>query len=166
MTDKNEKTVLGWVSEALELRHGAAADPDGALKGARQETPDEIRNLLLRVRARADRVDYLLAQATMARGNAKRARDEAAFMADTAVMQATQKRAANRVEFSSSKEREADAKLDAFEARQAAYQRERFVGICVDACDVISQVHWQLDAMRKDLRSSLHSLTFESSLER
>ena len=161
-----EQQVLGWVAEALELRHGAAGDPEGSIRGAPQETVEEMRNLLLRIRQRSDRVDELLSKATLARGRARRAKEEAAFVADQALMTATQQRAARRVEFSSAKEREADAKLDAFEERRVSYLRDRLVSVCNDAYEVIQQVHWQLDAIRKDLRSALHAVQFESSLER
>ena len=161
-----EQTIFGWVAEALDLRHGEAGDPQGPLRGSPQETPAEIMDLLRRVRARADRVDELLSKVTLARGRARRAKEEAAFAADRALMEATQQRAARRVEFSSAKEREADAKLDAFEERRVAYLRDRLVSVTNDAFEVVSQVHWQLDSIRKDLRASLHALQFESGLER
>lgn len=123
-------------------------------------------DLLRRVRARSDRVDELRARVTLARGTARRAKEEANFLADQALMTNTQQRAARRVEFSSAKEREADAKLDSFNERRLAYQRDRILSVTIDAYEVIDQIHWQLDAKRKDLRASLHALQFESSLER
>lgn len=164
--DELEQQVLSWVDEALELRHGAAGDPKGSIRGAAQETPEEALDLLLRIRVRSDRVDELLNKATLARGRARRSREEAAFAADLALMEATQRRAAARVEFSSGREREAEAKLDSFNERRVAYQRERLVSVTNDAYDVISQIHWQLDAIRKDLRATIHALQFESGLER
>ena len=161
-----EGQVMGWVQEALDLRHGTAGDPKGPLRGVHPETGPEVQDFLLRVRVRSDRVDELLSKATLARGRAKRAKEEAAFHADQALMEATQQRAARRVEFSSAREREADAKLDSFEERRIAHQGDRLVSITNDAYEVISQVHWQLDAMRKDLRAQLHALQFESNLER
>lgn len=159
-------TVLGWVREALELRHGVAGDPKGTIKDARTDTTADLTDLLVRVRTRSDRVDELLSKVTLARGRARRAKEEAAFSADRALMVATQNRAARKVEFSAAKEREAEAKLDAFEERRIAHQGDRLVSITNDAYEVINQVHWQLDAVRKDLRASLHALQFESSLER
>ena len=161
-----EEQVLGWAKESLELRHGSAGDPVGSLKGAPQETQSEVLALLLRVRNRADRVDELLSKATLARGRARRAKEEAAFVAERALMSATQQRSARRVEFSSAKEREADAKLDAFEERKIAHQGERLVSVTNDVHEVITQIHWQLDALRKDLRATLHALQFEAGLER
>jgi hypothetical protein len=161
-----EQQVLSWVKESLELRHGAAGDPKGTIKGAPQETTDEITDLLLRVRVRSDRVDELLSKVTLARGRARRAKEEAAFTADKVLMEATQHHASKRVEFSSGREREAEAKLDAFEERRLAHQGDRLVSVTNDCYEVINQVHWQLDAIRKDLRAQLHALQFESSLER
>lgn len=161
-----EQQVLSWVKEALDLRHGPAGDPKGPIRGAPQETPAEVTDLLLRVRARSDRVDELLSKVTLARGRARRAKEEAAFTADRVLMEATQSRAARRVEFSSGKEREAEAKLDAFEERRIAHQGDRLVSVTNDAYEVINQCHWQLDGIRKDLRAQLHALQFESSLER
>lgn len=161
-----EARVMAWVTEALELRHGTAGDPDGRLRDAATDTMEEVQNLLLRARQRSDRVDELLANATRARGRARRAKEEAAFQADNAVNRATTVRAANRVEFSAGREREAEAKLDAFDERRAAHLAERLVSVTAEAYDVVNQIHWQLDAFRKDLRAQLHALQFESSLER
>lgn len=161
-----EQRVLAWVAEALDLRHGAAGDPKGRLRDSPEGSPAEVTDLLLRVRARSDRVDELLSKVTLARGRAKRSKEEAAFSADRALMEATQQRAARRVEFSTGKEREADAKLDSFEERRIAHQGDRLVSVTQDAYEVINQVHWSLEAIRKDLRATLHALQFESSLER
>lgn len=165
---KIESLVMSWVDEALDLRHGSAGDEKGPLRGwgSTDDSPSEIMDLLLRVRVRSDRVDELLSKVTQARGRAKRAKDEAAFAADVALITATQNRAARRVEFSTGKEREADAKLDSLEERRIAHQADRLVSTTNEAYEVINQVHWQLDAIRKDLRASLHALQFESSLER
>lgn len=162
-----ESRLVGWVSEALELRHGAAEDPQGKLTPVDpSEGPPAITESLLRVRARSDRVDELLSRITLERGRAKRAKEGAQFAADTALMEATQVRASRRAEFSSGREREAEAKLDSLEQRRMAHQADRLVSVANDAYEVINQVHWQLDAIRKDLRATLHALQFESSLER
>ena len=164
--NKLETSIIEWVKEALDLRHGAAGDPKGSIKGAPQEHVDEVLDLLVRVRSRSDRVDELLSKATLARGRAKRAKDEAAFEAERVLMTATQQVAARRLEFSSAQERAADAKLDAFEERRVAQQAARLVSVSEDAYEVIKQVHWQLDEIRKELRAILHAFQFESTLER
>ena len=157
---------MGWVTEALDLRHGAAGDPKGKLSEADPEDPRDMMDLLRRVRARADRVDGLLAAATRARGRARRAKTEAEFVAANELDKATSNRASRRQEFSSGREREAEAKLDTFEQRRLAHQAARLVDVTSEVHDVINQIHWQFDAMRKDLRASLHALQFEASLER
>lgn len=161
-----EANLTAWMGEALELRHEAAGDPKGSINGVHAETIDEVYDLLRRVRARSDRVDELLAKATQLRGRVKRAKEAAEFNADTAVAEATQQRAARRVEFSSAKEREADAKLDAFQQRRVLYFANRLVSISMDGYEVIRQVSAQLAEIRSDLRAQLRALQFESSLER
>lgn len=163
-----EDAVLGWVREALELRHGAAGDPQGKLGYLTDSAGiPEIQNLLLRVRARSDRVDELLAKTTQAKGRAKRALDHAQFTAEVAYDSAAQNlQASRRAEFTSARERHADAALMSLEQRRLAHHGARLVSVTLEAYDVVKQVHWQLDAIRKDLRASLHALQFESSLER
>jgi len=163
---KLETAVISWLAEALELRHGDAGDPKGKLKDTHPEGVAEVTDFLLRVRQRSDRVDELLAKTTRAKARARRAKEEAEFLAEQALYKATQVHAGRRVDFSAAREREADAKLDAFEERRLAHQANRLVNVTSEAYDVVNQVHWQLDAMRKDLRATLHAFQFESSLER
>lgn len=163
-----EATVIGWVREALELRHGAANDPKGKLTVVTtEEGIPALQDMLIRVRQRSDRVDELLSKVTQAKGRAKRAQDEARFLAEVALDTALDTNAAHRTrEFVTREERNADAKLRSLEQRRHAHRSERLVSITSESYDVINQIHWQLDAIRKDLRATLHSLQFESSLER
>lgn len=160
-----ETTVISWVAEALELRHGVAGD-EGLLKDAPTDTSTEVMALLRRVRTRSDRVDGLLANAISARGRARRAQAEAAFVADNALSQATSNRASRRREFEAGREREADAKLDSFEERRVAHQGARLVDVTQEAYEQINKISWQLNALRSDLRETLHGIQFEASLER
>lgn len=163
-----EEAITGWVREALELRHGSAGDPAGRI-GVPEATADmnEILVLLLRVRVRSDRVDELLAKCTQAKGRAKRAQDQASFSAEVAYDEASRNNAARRtVEYTSAKERHADASLDSLEQRRVAHHAGRLVSVTAEAYEVVNQIHWQLDGIRKDLRGSLHALQFETSLER
>ena len=161
-----EQKVMSWVAEALDLRHGVAGDPEGKLNDAPAETSTEVMNLLRRVRARADRVDGLLANAISARGRARRAQTEAAFVAENRLDQATRERGQKRREFESGKEREADARLETFEERRMAHQAARLVDVTAEAYEQISKISWQLNALRSDLRETLHGIQFEASLER
>lgn len=163
-----EATVVAWVEEALELRHGAVEDPAGRLgAGPIEDSPTAWVEYLRRVRQRADRVDELLAKVTRAKGRAKRAQDQAQFSAELAYDEAMRDNAANRrAEFVTAKEKHADAALDSLEQRRLAHHAARLVSVTAEAYDVVNQVHWQLDAIRKDTRSTLHALQFEASLER
>lgn len=162
-----EEAVMGWVREALELRHGTAGDPDGSLLGV-LEAEDHAMALfqLRRVRARADRVDGLLAKVTQAKARAKRAQDNAQFEADQAFDEAARNNAARRASFASREERKADAALDSLEARRIAHHAARLVSVTTEAYDVVSQVHWQFEGLRKDLLAVLRAYQFEASLER
>lgn len=161
-----EKQVMDWVREAIELRHGAAGDPDGPLTTGSEETPREALAYLRRVRQRTDRVDELMTRTIRAKGRARRVRDEATFHADNALTTAVVERGTHRKEFSAFRERESEAKLDSFEERRLAHQAARLVDVTSEAYDVINGIHWQLDAIRKDLRSTLNALQFEATLER
>lgn len=163
-----EARVLSWATEALELRHGVAEDPDGVL-GVPEDNADaqEVMHFLRRVRVRSDRVDFLLSRTTQAKARAKRAQEHAQFQADLAFDTAAQQNGANRrQEFVTAMERKADANLDSLEQRRMAHHAARLVSITTEVHEVVNQVHWQLDAIRKDLRSTLHALQFESGLER
>lgn len=119
------------------------------------------------MRLRSDRVDELLAKVTQARGRVKRAEDQAKFAADLAYDEAARANSINRrAEFSSARERNADASLDSIQQKRQAHQAARLVSVASEAYEVVNQAHWSLESIRKDLRADLHSLQFESSLER
>lgn len=166
---KVETSVLSWVEEALELRHGAAGDPDGPLRQVgMEEGLHVVMNELVRTRNRSDRVDGLLAKATQAKGRARRAQEQAAFVASTAYDNAQVKAQANRLpqSFMTKEEKNAEAALGSFEERRVAHTAERLVSITSEAYEVINQIHWQLNAIRTDLRAQIHAIQFENSLER
>lgn len=164
-----EEKLVSLVREVLELRHGTAGDPDGPLSD-----PDllhgsaGIMRELRRVRMRSDRVEEVLAIVTQARGRARRARDEAAFVADLAYDEATMqgKVARSSDSFDTREERNAQATLASLNQKREAHQAKRLVSVAEEAFEVVSQIHRQLDERRKDYRASLHALQFESVLER
>lgn len=41
-----EEQIYAWVREVLELRHGAAGDPEGRLSGPSGDGPGEVRRYL------------------------------------------------------------------------------------------------------------------------
>ncbi len=159
-----EQRLISWVTEAVDLRHGEAGDPRGALSTGSDESPREAVEYLRRVRARADRVDELLQAAKRARGRARRALAEVAFDAEQKISEGINKQ--KRTEFQSHREREVTAKLEAFETRRIEHQAKRLLDVAEESVDVINQMHWSLDAIRKDLRSTMHNLQVEDSLER
>ncbi len=167
MTAEQEGLILAWVTEALELRHGTAGDPQGRLTAElAMDDPALLRQELIRVRARSDRVEYLLASATQAKARAKRAEDGAKFEAQRAYDEAARMNSARRVEFSSAAERNAEASLDSFDQRRQAHLAARLVSVATEAYDVINQCARQLSDMRSDLRAAINAQRFESSLER
>jgi hypothetical protein len=118
------------------------------------------------VRQRADRVDFLLSNLLRARGRARRAETGAAWAAERAFDEAAQNGQARRVEFASTFEKKANANLDSFEQRREAHLAGRLVSVTTEAYEVVNGIHWQLEAIRKDLRSVLNALQFEANLER
>ncbi len=163
-----EQFLLNIISEALELRHGEADDPEGRLPVADpNDGPDAVMAVLLRVRQRSDRVDYLLGQVTRAKARARRSRDAAKYEAELAYNTATSTNEANRTrEFVTKEERHAAAALDSLAEKRAAFLADRNVSVADEAYDVVQQVHRQFENMRNDLRAMVRNFQFESSLER
>lgn len=156
------------VEEALKLRFGAAvpafdADPAvvlAALQDARRRL-DRVEELLaasLRIKAAAER-DRSLAQA--------RLDDEW----DTKINEARDGRRGvavirERDEFSSAKERVAEANLATLELRRTAREATDIHTQCAAQVDVLRLVHRGLDGIRHDLLTTLRTLAFESTLDR
>lgn len=164
-----EQSIMDWVAEALELRHGDAGDPDGKLSNPTLTAgPRPVVAMLRRVSQRADRVDELLAKATQARGRFRRARDEAQFSAEIAYDEATQRNKVrrDREAFESREERKAEAALASLNEKRAEHEARRLVSIAEEAHEIITQVHRQLDSIRQDLRTTLRTLQFEGNLDR
>jgi hypothetical protein len=160
-----EKQVVVWLEEALEARHGAYSDPEGPLSTGSDESPAEAVLFLRRIRQRADRVSELLSAATRAKARAQRAQANAAWAANRRLHEATKEHASKRGDFSSGREREAEAQLDSFEERREAHQAARLVSVTTEVYDVIMQCHRQLEEMRRDVRATLNALHFQSTLE-
>jgi len=168
--NKIESSLQAWATEALDLVHGAAGDPEGkmTLSEVDWSDPRSIQAMLIRARTRSDRVAELLAKATQARHRARRAQSSAQFAAEIAFDEATNKNATStkRLEFATREERNAAANIESLEQKRIAHFSERTTDIAVEVHEVITQTHWHLEGIRKDLRAALHELQFESSLER
>lgn len=163
-----EQRMLGWVSEALELRHGEAGDPLGTIKPLEiTDGPDQVRTDLGRARARQDRLDELLATMRRALGRVSRARKAAEQEFKEAYDAANRLNASRRrVEFSSAKERDSDASLDSLEQRRIANEAERLELFAKECFDIINDAARQMGSLRDDLKQTLRAFQFESSLER
>lgn len=162
-----EQRMTAWVDEALELRHGTAGDEDGTLEDILYvESPGMLTHALLRVRRRSDRVDGLLANITRARGRLRRLQANARFEAERAYSEASSRGLAHRVDFSSAKERDSNAKLDSFQQQREAHHAAQAVSMAEECYEVIKDISWQLQSMRTELRAVLNALQFESTLER
>lgn len=174
MTDTNidttaaEAALTRMVEEALELRHGEAGDPEGRLSVINpDEGPSAVSHMLLRVRLRSDRVDFLLSGVTRLRGAARRTRDNARYESELAYNTATNTNENRRTrEYVTGAERHAQASLDSLVEKRAAFLADRLVSVADESYEVILQVHRQLGDMRTDLRSTIRELQFESGLER
>lgn len=165
-----EESMLGWVREALELRHGAGSDPDGPITSFvdPRDGSYAVIDMLRRVTARSDRVDELLSKATIAKFRAKRTASNAAFEAERAFDQAATSNASRRSgeNWSTKEERKAEASLDSFEQRRVAHQAETLVSVTTEAYDVLYQIKRQLGDIRADLRAILHNIEFQASIDR
>lgn len=163
-----ESQLMEWVKEALDIRHGEYNDPEGKLSLPLPSLgTGAILNSLLRVRSRLDRVDELVAKVTQAQYRIARAEASAKFDAEEAWDRAAQRnRAANVGQFTTGKERAADASLDSFEQKRTAHQASRLVSVATEALAVIKHAYWGLNALREDHNTLLRTLQFESSLER
>lgn len=157
--------LMEWTAEAVELRFGTGGDSK-KLNEYSDETPAEAVEFLRAVRKRADRVGGLLQAAKRARGRARRALAAIDFDTDNDMTEAIGQEIGKKRQYESHKDREVAAKLATFEARRTQYEAKRLVSIADEAVEVINDMHWSLDAIRKDIRSTLMELQFESSLER
>lgn len=163
-----ESKMMSWVEEAMELRYGEAGDEEGILTPLREDASyDIVLHELYRVRKRSDRVEFLLSRVTQAKGRAGRILAQAKFEADNRKAQAMRDNASRRsaVSFTSAQERDSEASLDSFEQLREAHIAGRLTDIAKECHEIISKMYWQLSDIRKDLRATLHTLEFASTLE-
>lgn len=162
------RRIQAMVAEAVEVRFGEWGDGEGVLRPVDPELgPSHVSHELLRVRARSDRMDRILSDLTRVRGVVRRRRESARFDAEQAYNRATTTNASNRTrEFVTGRERHAEASLDSFNERRAQFEADKLMDVADEGYGLVKDLSWQLSNIRNDLRATLHSLSFESSLER
>lgn len=152
-----EASVIEWVEEALELRHGEAGDPLGKLELPPFESGREsVLATLRRTRVRLDRVEELQAKSRQAKGRISRLRSNAEFEASMKYDEAMQKRANTRmIDYVTADEKRADASLDTLAEKRALHQAKRLENVADEAYDIIKSCYWGLDKIRTELLEML-----------
>lgn len=154
----------GYVTEARTLRAGL--DP---LPGS-ESAPADIVEYLRNVRARIDRVEHLLTTTVVLRGRAVRVATARTQDADDdwdeAIVRVRSAPVRRNDEYSSARERNAEANLATLEARRVAREAAEFQHLCEEAVEALRLIHRGLDGVRHDTLTVLRLAQFESHLER
>lgn len=151
-----ENHLLSWVSEAMELRHGAADDPNGVVSLPPFELgqPAAV-DMLGRVRVRLDRVEELQSLARQALGRVLRLREEAKFELSLKYDESIAKNKNRFVDYQSAEEKRADAALASLDEKRKLHQMERLESHAKEALDVVTQCYWGLSNLREDILQML-----------
>lgn len=155
------------VDEVLELRYGAAGDPEGQVCLPDAGTSvDGILASLLRVRKRLDRVEELLSTLIRYRGKLRREVEvlEAAAQEVWDETLVNDPRL-NARDFVAPKERYAHANLASMTQRRQVLKAKDAENRADTAYEVVRQAHKGLDALRYDHVILLRAATLMSSLE-
>lgn len=152
-----ENTLLGWVTEAANLR--ASLD-----SGLSEETLADLHERLLRARAAQDRIEGILGQLLRLRGRIRLAVRSARDAYDDRLDEVI--RSTKVTEYSSVREREAQFALGAFEERRGVRSVEKMLVEVDTAHDYVSLLHRGIDGARRDVDLRVRILTTESRLER
>ena len=158
-------TVLdGFIREALELRFGG----DALRRGA---APAEIVESLRQTRQRLDRVEQLLSKAIRIKANGRQHCAAVTATAELAWDRAAMARRNAPVtrggeEFSSARERHAEANLATLTEQAAVRVAEERVRQCEEAESMIRLAHRGLEGVRQDHLAMLRMVQFESTLDR
>lgn len=166
-----EAQLKEMIEEALELRYGTAGDPDGTLDlPPSSSSQQDVLETLLRVRARADRLEEIYARLIRTRADGNRRFTLAKATAQEAWNDhlGQQRRASARRggEFEGPRERYAEADLATLSQQREQRAAERLVSHIEEALDVVKLAHRSLDGFRQDVLAILRSYAFESHLER
>lgn len=154
----------GYVTEARTLRAGL--DP---LPGS-EAAPADVVEYLRNVRARMDRVEHLLTTVVILRGRAARVATARTHEADDdwdeAILRVRSAPVRRNDEYSSARERNAEANLATVEARRVARDAVEFQHLCEETVEALRLVHRGLDGVRHDTLTVLRLAQFENHLER
>jgi len=135
-----------------------------------QAAPHEVHEHLLDVRRRLDRVEHLLALGlrvrAMAHRGVARSTADAEEAWDDAILRVRSAPVRRGDEYSSARERAAEANLATIEARRAVRAAQDAASHCDEAVDVLRTLHRGLDSVRQDTLAVLRLMQFESHLER
>ncbi len=150
------------VTEAIKLR------ADAGLAGTLD--PVELSATLRDVRGRQDRIEELLRNTMRLRARIQRAAQLKQHALDDATDTALHERRGAAVtpggEFSSARERTAEANLVTIDLRFAARDAQQLAHRCDEAVEVLRLTHRGLDGVRQDVHALLRATAFESHLER
>lgn len=162
----NEKALLGWVEEALELRHGIAGDADGPIELPPFEAGrDAVLDVVRRVRVRLDRIEELQAKARQVKGRVSRVKANAEFEADIAYDEAMMKQANRGREYVSSVQLRSEASMDSIDQKRTVHQTNRLLSIADESYDVIKGCYWGMDKIRSELLEMLKLHTSNWAVE-
>lgn len=157
------KLLTSHLDEVMAHRFGFKMPPLHA-------SPTEVHESLLDVRNRLDRVEQKLGEVIRIKGVAGRylaaatARVEDAW--DEVVTEARKKPVARGDEYSSAKERHAEANLAVFDKRRAQRAAQDLYSKAEEKTDLIRLAHRGLADTRHELLTILRAVQFESSMDR
>ncbi len=164
LTEPQVAEFDGWVREVQSLRDEIEPMPPV------DAPPRQVHEHLLNVRQRLDRVEHLLSLSMRLRSLARRLAVKTAGEAqedwDNAILRVRAQPTRQGGEFSSAKERYAEANLATLTAQRQARHAADVAQRADDAVEVIRLHHRALDAIRQDTLTVLRLLQFESHLER
>lgn len=145
-----------WIREAVELRRTIR------LPSYELGTAEAIESLSC-VRQALDRVEALMVTATRLRAEVARRSETATAIAQDAWDEAAKN---SRIgEYSSARERAADANLRTLGQLRDQRQRAEQLSIAKEAVDILYIIHRGIDGIRMDLHRVLGSMTVQRSLE-
>ncbi len=158
--------AAGWAGEAASLATGAPT-----VDQLHTATPvSHLIQVLADIRRRMDRLDQLLANVSVVRGQVRRqsvaAKNEADDAWDEAAIRRRQQPVQRGDEFYSAREREAEANLATVGERRTARLAADTVSQIEEHYDTVRLFHRGLDRDRQDVHAMIRALSFESHLER